>query len=194
MRADMRSALFLDRDGVINVDHGYVHRREDFEFIDGIFDLARCATERDHLIFVITNQAGIGRGMYTEREFMELTRWMCQVFSERGVPIANVYHCPFHPELGVGDFKRESIDRKPGPGMILRAALDFGIDLARSVLVGDRETDILAGIAAGIGCRLLFDPHGEPRTVSPDLSRTACVRALKDVESYLENRVMERCS
>lgn len=145
----MRPALFLDRDGVINVDRGYVHKREDFEFIDGIFELCRSAQELGYLIFVVTNQSGIGRGYYTEKEFLDLSDWMCGVFKEQGVDIAKVYYCPATPE-------ENSPDRKPMPGMILRAAEEFGVDLSRSVLIGDSDTDIRAGICAGVGINLLY--------------------------------------
>ena len=158
-----RRALFLDRDGVINIDHGYVYRREQFEFVDGVFELCRKAVELKYLVFVVTNQAGIGRGHFTEKQFHELTDWMCQEFLARGAKIERVYFCPFHPEHGVGDYKQESIFRNPGPGMILEAARDYALDLAGSVLVGDQETDIAAGLAAGVGCNVLYGPRGNVR-------------------------------
>jgi len=152
-------ALFLDRDGVINVDRGYVCSPEQFELVDGIIDLCRHAFRLGYLLVVATNQAGIGRGYYTEADFLALSDWMCDAFRERGAPIAKVYYCPFHPEFGVGEYRRESDCRKPAPGMILQAARDFDVDLRRSVLVGDKESDILAGIAAGVGCNVLYCPE-----------------------------------
>lgn len=157
-------ALILDRDGVINVDHGYVWRIEDFDFLPGIFDLARAAYELGWTIIVVTNQAGIGRGLYTEADFLRLTAWMQSVFLREGAPIRQVYFCPTHPEHGVGRYRVESLDRKPGPGMILRAALDHGLDLPTSVLVGDRHTDIAAGRSAGVGLNVLIDPQAAERT------------------------------
>ena len=151
-----RPALFLDRDGVINIDHAYVSKQEDFEFIDGIFELCRSAKQLGFLICVVTNQAGIGRGYYTEKDFLELTAWMCGVFSEEGCEIDKVYFCPTHPEHGIGEYKTDSQFRKPGPGMVLEAAQELDIDLGKSILVGDKESDIQAGIAAGIKCNLLF--------------------------------------
>jgi D-glycero-D-manno-heptose 1,7-bisphosphate phosphatase len=152
-------ALFLDRDGVINVDRGYVCSPEQFELVDGITDLCRHAVGLGYLLIVATNQAGIGRGYYTEADFLALTDWMCDAFRERGAPIAKVYYCPFHPEFGVGEYRRESDCRKPAPGMILHAARDFDLDLRRSVLVGDKESDIQAGVAAGVGCNVLYCPE-----------------------------------
>ena len=158
----MSAALFLDRDGVINVDRHYVWRIEDFEFLPGIFELCRVAIHGGLLPIVITNQAGIGRGYYTEADFRRLDDWMHERFRERGVIIARTYHCPYHPTEGIGEYRRESFDRKPNPGMILRAQADFDLDLDRSVLVGDKESDIQAGRAAGVGYNVkLGEPIGE---------------------------------
>lgn len=151
-----RPALFLDRDGVINVDHAYVGKQEDFEFVDGIFELCRSAKELGYLIFVVTNQAGVGRGYYTEQDFLNLTDWMSDGFKMQGINIDKVYFCPSHPEHGIGKYKVDSPNRKPNPGMILQAIDEFEIDLARSVLVGDKESDIQAGIAAGVACNVLY--------------------------------------
>jgi len=115
-------ALILDRDGVVNLDKDYVYRIEDFEFIDGIFNLCRDAAAQGYLIFIITNQSGIGRGYYTEADFHALTDWMKARFHEEGVTITQVYFCPYHPVHGIGKYKQDSNDRKPNPGMILRAA------------------------------------------------------------------------
>jgi len=149
-------ALFLDRDGVVNVERHYVYRIEDFDFVEGIFDLCRCAAQRGLPIVIVTNQAGIGRGLYSEKQFNTLTTWMCQRFKQEGITVTAVYHCPYHPEHGVGHYRRESPDRKPSPGMLLRARDDWDIDLARSVMVGDRLTDMFAAQAAGVGLRLLL--------------------------------------
>ncbi len=178
-----RPALFLDRDGVINIDHAYVHRREDFEFVDGIFDLVRTARERGYLVFVVTNQAGIGRGKYTEADFHTLTEWMSCEFAARGAAIDKVYFCPYHAEHGLGVYKQESPFRKPNPGMILQAAQEFDVNLAASVLLGDMETDLQAGAAAGVGRNLLFCPPGHKapaRTIA-----SAVVSAHHEVGQYL---------
>jgi len=145
-----RRALFLDRDGVINIDHGYVHRPDGFIFIEGVFDLCRKARDLGYLIVVVTNQAGIGRGYYTEQAFHDLTAWMKQRFAEAGIDIAAVYFCPHHNEHGVGDYRRECRRRKPNPGMLLDAARDLAIDLSQSILLGDKESDIEAGRRAGL--------------------------------------------
>jgi D-glycero-D-manno-heptose 1,7-bisphosphate phosphatase len=154
-----RSALFLDRDGVINVDHGYVHRPEQFEFVPGIFELTRFWTARYRPIIIASNQSGIGRGYFDEDAYARLTQWMCNRFAAEGVPIARVYHCPYHPEQGVGHYRQDHGWRKPSPGMLLQAASDFDLDLAGSAIIGDRMSDIEAGAAAGIGLRILVGLH-----------------------------------
>lgn len=151
-----RKALFLDRDGVINVERGYVWRIADFAFMDGIFDLCHAAKEKGFLLIVATNQSGIGRGLYTEDDFATLTAWMMQRFAEKGAPLDAVYYCPYHPDDGIGHYRRYSFDRKPNPGMLLRAQREFGLDMAASVLIGDNERDIEAGKAAGVGKAILL--------------------------------------
>lgn len=174
-------ALFLDRDGVINVDHPYVHTRDRFEFIDGIFDLCRAARSRGYRIVVVTNQAGIGRGLYAQADFDRLSAWMCAVFEEQGAAIDKVYHCPFHPVHGVGAYRAESARRKPAPGMILDAARDLDLDLDRSVLVGNNDTDILAGQAAGVKTNLLFVPGPDAPCDRPGHA----IGALRDAIAFL---------
>jgi len=187
----IRRALFLDRDGVINVDRRYVCAQEQFEFVDGIFELCRIATRLGYLLIVVTNQAGIGRGRFTEEQFRRLTEWMYGAFRDRGAPITAVYHCPYHPEHGIGAYKMDSNHRKPRPGMILQAAAEFDVDLQRSTLLGDKETDVQAGVAAGVGCNLLY----RPSPVSHDADRvtvaTSIVTCLTDVLPFLEAQVAE---
>jgi D-glycero-D-manno-heptose 1,7-bisphosphate phosphatase len=154
----MRKALFLDRDGVINVDHGYVCTPERTDFIGGIFELCRVAKAIGYLLVVITNQAGIGRGYYTEQQFLDYMKWMRAMFQQQGAPLDAVYHCPHHPTDGLGDYRRECDCRKPGPGMILRAQRELGLDLALSTLVGDKASDMAAGHAAGVGSCIMINP------------------------------------
>lgn len=180
-----RPALFLDRDGVINVDHGYVYESKKFEFVDGIFDLCRQANARGYWIFVVTNQAGIGRGLYTEEDFLKLTEWMCGKFAEHGAPIGKVYFCPFHPVHGIGKYRVDSPFRKPGPGMIFDAAAEFDVDLKNSVLLGDKISDIKAGIAANVGCNLLLRSQDQPLDVNQDLSAFTVIHKIADAVQFL---------
>jgi D-glycero-D-manno-heptose 1,7-bisphosphate phosphatase len=142
----VRKALFLDRDGTINIEKNYVYKIEDFEFQPGIFDLISDYQKKDFLVFIVTNQSGIARGLYTEENYQTLTRWMTSRFEQEGITIAKVYHCPHHPEI-----TGECYCRKPNPGMILQAIGEYKIDRVNSVLIGDKKSDILAGKKAGIG-------------------------------------------
>ena len=177
-------ALFLDRDGVINVDHGYVHRIEQFEFLPGIFDLCRAAVAAGHVLVVVTNQAGIGRGLYSEADFHAVTAWMTQRFSDEGAPIARVYFCPTHPTAGVGAYRIESPFRKPGPGMILQAADELKIDLQASTLIGDKASDVEAGINAGVG-RIVVQRNPDGRDQEDLPSGCFLARNLRDAAFYL---------
>lgn len=150
-------ALFLDRDGVVNVDRGYVHRIEEFEFIDGIFEFCATAERLGYALIIATNQSGIGRGYYTEDDFHALMRWVGERFAERGVHLHDYYFCPDHPE-GRGRHRRESFMRKPAPGMLLRAADDHRLVLRDCLMIGDNERDIAAGRAAGVAATILFAP------------------------------------
>ena len=141
----MKKALFLDRDGVVNKEKNYLYKIEDFEFIDGVFETCKYFQNNGYLIILITNQAGIARGKYSENDFNILTDWMIREFEKRDIYISKVYHCPHHP-----DFSGECECRKPKPGMILEAKREFDIDLKNSILVGDKNSDIEAGINAGI--------------------------------------------
>jgi D-glycero-D-manno-heptose 1,7-bisphosphate phosphatase len=155
-------ALFLDRDGVINVDKGYVHRPDQVEFVDGIFELCASAQQMGFLLIVITNQAGVARGYYSEQTVHELHEWLAERFVERGSRLARFYYCPYHPEHGIGRYKRDSCMRKPKPGMILRARDELGIDLSRSVLIGDKRLDVQAGMAAGVATNIVLGKETSP--------------------------------
>jgi D-glycero-D-manno-heptose 1,7-bisphosphate phosphatase len=172
------SALFLDRDGTINRERGYVHRIEDFEFVPGIFDLARFWTrELARPIIVITNQSGIGRGYFDEAAYAELTGWICRRFEEEQAQIARVYHCAYHPSNGIGEYRRDHPWRKPQPGMILQAASDLDLNLSRCAIMGDKMSDIEAGAAAGIPVRILLatqEPGSSPDF--PSFERAADLR------------------
>ena len=147
----MKKALFLDRDGVINKEKNYLYKIKDFEFLDGVFETCRYFQELGYIIIIITNQAGIARGKYSEEDFTLLTEWMLNEFKKNYVTITEVYHCPHHP-----DFTGECECRKPNPGMLLKAQKDFEIDMKNSILVGDKNSDIEAGINAGIGSNYLI--------------------------------------
>lgn len=171
----MTPALFLDRDGVINVDHGYVHRAEDTQFVPGIFDLVRAANERQWPVVVVTNQAGIGRGLYTEEIFHGYMQWMRAQFIAQGAHLDHVYFCPHHPTHGLGVYATECSCRKPAPGMFLQAIAEHSIDPGLSVMVGDSPKDVAAAQAAGV--RRIF--------LLSERERAASVSAAKNIDSLM---------
>ncbi|WP_286232613.1 D-glycero-beta-D-manno-heptose 1,7-bisphosphate 7-phosphatase [Thalassotalea sediminis] len=155
----MNKALFLDRDGIINIDHGYVYQQQDFEFAEGIFELCQHAAKLGYLLIVITNQSGIARGKYSESDFHALTQWMKTEFSQHHCSITDVYFCPHHPTKGKGQYLKACECRKPKPGMILNAAKAHNINLKQSVFIGDKISDMQAAESAGIHNRILVASH-----------------------------------
>lgn len=145
-----RKALLLDRDGVINVNHGYVHAPAQTDWVPGIFERVAQAHARGWLPIVVTNQAGIGRGYYDEAAFLDYTAWVHAQFARRGAPLLATFWCPHHPDAGIGGYRVTCSCRKPEPGMLLAAAQAFSLDLSRAMLVGDADSDLEAGRAAGV--------------------------------------------
>ena len=168
----MQKALFLDRDGVINVEKDYLYKIEDFEFINGIFELCQHYLHLDYIVIVVTNQSGIAREYYTDEDFENLTAWMLGMFCEHGIEITHVYHCPHHP-----DISGECSCRKPKAGMLLQAAKDFDINLENSIIIGDKERDIDAGLNAGLKETYLFDESSRCK----ESKATRIVSKLKDI-------------
>jgi D-glycero-D-manno-heptose 1,7-bisphosphate phosphatase len=174
-------ALFLDRDGVVNEEVGYLHRAEEVRFIDGIFSLCRTASRLGYRLIVVTNQAGIARGYYSEGDFEALMEFMRAELRAEGVELDAVYYCPFHPEHGVGKYRQEHEDRKPRAGMLRRGATEFGVSLNESVMVGDRCSDVGAANAGGL--RQMFLISGTEAAACS--GEYLLVDSLAEVESWL---------
>ena len=151
-----RGAVLFDRDGVLNVDTGYLHRREDWIWIPGAPEAVASVRARGLLAIVVTNQSGIGRGYYGEDDLHRLHAWVNDDLEARtGARIDAFYHCPCHPRAVVARFRHpDHPDRKPNPGMLLRAIADHGLDPARCLMIGDKDSDMDAARAAGIAGRL----------------------------------------
>jgi D-glycero-D-manno-heptose 1,7-bisphosphate phosphatase len=149
-RKQARPALFLDRDGVINVDKNYVSRIADFEWIEGAAETIAAFNARGWWVFVVTNQSGVAFGYYTEEEMQALHDWMNAELEKRGARIDRIYHCPYHAEGSVVRYRRDSYDRKPRPGMLIQAMTDFPVIRESSFLIGDKEADLEAAKAAGV--------------------------------------------
>lgn len=148
-----RPALFLDRDGVINVDHGYVGSIERFDWTPGAQKLIRRANDAGWYVFVVTNQAGVARGFYGEQDVAVLHRWINAQLRDRGAAIDDFRYCPYHPDGVVEAYSGSHPWRKPEPGMILDLMAHWPVDVARSVLIGDQPSDLAAAQAAGIAAR-----------------------------------------
>jgi D-glycero-D-manno-heptose 1,7-bisphosphate phosphatase len=177
-------ALFLDRDGVVNVEIGYLHKPEEVVFVEGIVSLCRTAHSLGYRLIVVTNQAGIARGYYTEADFHAVMNHIRTELGRDGIELDAVYFCPFHPQHGVGKYKCEHEDRKPGTGMLRRGAREFDLDLAASVMVGDRCTDIAAANAAGLRQAFLLQGTEAAGCAGVYLA----VNALAEVEHWLIQR------
>lgn len=142
-------ALFLDRDGIINVDHGYVYKIEDFEFSDGLFELLQFFIRQEYLLFIVTNQSGIGRGYYTHEAFKTLTDWMVETLHQKGIDIKEVEYCPHTPN-------ENCHCRKPNTGMIENISTHYTIDLENSWMIGDKQSDIDLAHNAHIGSSIVI--------------------------------------
>ena len=148
--SDLKPALFLDRDGVINLDKGYVAKITDFEWVPGASDCIRTFKTRGWHVFVITNQSGIARGFYTQDDMEILHSWMLEELAKQDAYIDKIYSCPYHAEGELVAYRKDSFDRKPKPGMLLQAMSEFSVKREASFLIGDKDTDIQAAHAAGI--------------------------------------------
>ena len=165
------SAVFMDRDGTINEEVSFLNRMEQLRIYPQTFEAIRLINDSGMKAVVVTNQSGIGRGMFSEDDFERLTEYMRGVFRSSGAEIAGVFHCPSaddgHP------------DRKPNPGLFLKAAAAHGLDMKACVSVGDRERDIRAALAAGVGRNFLFSAEDVPTLA------TARVETLEEVAARL---------
>ncbi|GAW94070.1 D-glycero-beta-D-manno-heptose 1,7-bisphosphate 7-phosphatase [Calderihabitans maritimus] len=156
-----KPAVFFDRDGVLNVDKGYVHRPEQITWVEGAPEAVKEMNDRGWLVFVVTNQSGVARGYYSEEDVGRLHRWMNEELKRRGAHIDAFYYCPHHPEVGRGIYRRQCLCRKPAPGLLQRALAEWPVDGERSLLIGDTPADVAAARAAGI--RGLLFPGGNLR-------------------------------
>ena len=149
--------VFLDRDGVINIDNHYVYKWEDFEFTPFAINAMKDLKSSGFKLIIITNQSGIARGYYTEEDLFELNNKMKDYLKNYGVDILDIYYCPHLPNAKLLRYAINCECRKPKPGMIKKAALDYNIDLKSSFLIGDKMSDIRAAELAGVGKALLID-------------------------------------
>lgn len=170
----MIKALFLDRDGVINIDHGYVYKIEEFTFTEGIFDLLRLFIKEGYALFIVTNQSGIGRGYYSEEDFQKLTAWMLEAFKKEKINIVSVHHCNHAPE-------ENCACRKPQTGMVDEILSKRRIDLEHSWLIGDKQSDISLAHNAKIANTIAIGK----REIS---GATYCFETILEAKEYFSKR------
>lgn len=181
-----RPALFLDRDGVINEDLGHVHRVEDFHFLPDVLVSCRKVYLAGYHLVVVTNQAGIAKGYYSVEDFENLSRWMSVQFRDAGAPLSGIYYCPHHPDGSVRKFRMTCDCRKPAPGLLLQARRELAIDMKRSILVGDKNSDVLAGQAAGIGHCYSVRHDADNPGLTHSKETDQCVTSFAEVLSSLK--------
>ncbi|MDI3547539.1 MAG: D-glycero-D-manno-heptose 1,7-bisphosphate phosphatase [Halanaerobiales bacterium] len=145
----MNRAVFLDRDGTINVDKGYLYKKKEFEFIPGAIEAIKMLNDNDYLVIVITNQSGVARGYYSEPDVINLHNFINRELNKYHAYVDKFYYCPHHQE-GIGRYKRKCKCRKPDIGMIEQAVKEFNIDKSQSYMIGNEDSDIKAGINAGL--------------------------------------------
>lgn len=157
---EKRRAIFLDRDGTINVEKEYLHRSEEFEFIPGAPEAVGILKDAGYLVVVVTNQSGVARGYYAEADVERLHCHMDELLAAYGTSIDGYYFCPHHPEKGLDGYLTDCNCRKPLPGMLLQAASELDIDLSASWMIGDKLADMEAGRGAGCATALVLTGYG----------------------------------
>jgi len=178
-----KKAVFLDRDGVINFDYGYVHEIDAFEFIPGSVDALKTLQDAGFALVIVTNQAGIGRGLYSNIQYRALNNHMQSLLATAGVELSGIYYCPHHPD-GVGEYRMECACRKPKAGMLKAAAVELGIDPRVSVMIGDKISDIEAGRTAG--CRYCILVESGHAVSEVDRTRAdVCLADLRSAASWI---------
>jgi len=176
------AAIFLDRDGTINIEKNYLYRLKDWEWLPGAIEAILRINNLGYLAIVVTNQAGVARGYYSERDILFLHHQIDQMLAKAGAKIDAYYHCPHHPEFG--KFRNCSC-RKPQPGMLFNAQRDFDIDLSRSWLIGDKLSDIEAASGAGCSSILVMTGYGEQeKKVAP--ANVLCKQDILDAIKHIE--------
>ncbi|WP_419851791.1 D-glycero-beta-D-manno-heptose 1,7-bisphosphate 7-phosphatase [Actinobacillus pleuropneumoniae] len=181
----VKKAIFLDRDGTINIDHGYVHQIDDFQFIEGVGKALKQLQDKGYLLVLVTNQSGIARGYFSEEQFNQLTEWMDWSLDEDyGVVLDGIYYCPHHPE-GKGEYKEDCDCRKPKAGMFTQAIADLDIDPAQSYMVGDKLEDLLAAEVAGVKTKVLVRT-GKAVTAEGEAKADLVLDSLVDLVRYIK--------
>lgn len=174
-------AVFLDRDGVINKDFSYVYQRRNFVFNDGIFDLLRIFQENKYLLFIITNQSGIARGLFSEKQYNEITEYYLSILGDLGIRISGVFHCSHHPDFSKSPFSNCNC-RKPKPGLFLKVQKEYQINMFESIAIGDSLRDLEAAYLSGIKNRILVNP-----IIKESIYITNKFKTIKECTEYFQS-------
>ncbi|WP_036768909.1 D-glycero-beta-D-manno-heptose 1,7-bisphosphate 7-phosphatase [Photorhabdus australis] len=179
-------AVFLDRDGTINIDHGYVHEIDGFQFIDGVIEAMIELKRMGYALVLVTNQSGIARGFFNEEQFLQLIEWMDWSLADRGVDLDGIYYCPHHPDATEEQYKKRCDCRKPQPGMLLEAQKELSIDMSASYMVGDKLEDMQAATAAKVGTKVLVRT-GKPVTHEAEQAADLIINSLVDLPKVIKD-------
>ena len=177
----LRPAVFLDRDGTVNVEVHYLSDPDQVELLPKVAETISMLNARGIPVVVVTNQAGIARGYFEERQLSEIHQRLFELLGRQNAKLDGVYFCPHHPTEGLGDYRVACGCRKPQPGMLMRASLDLGIDLGRSLMIGDREGDLQAGATAGCQTALVLTGYGQETMAAIDLGKVRGLGAFSTV-------------
>ena len=181
-------AVFLDRDGTITVEKGFVHRTEDLEFVDSAAEMIGCLNRAGYLVVVVTNQSGVARGMYREEDVHRFHRYLNDELQRSGAHIDRFYYCPHLPEAPDPAYRKDCECRKPKPGMVLRAMEEMRIDPRSSYMIGDKARDICAGKKAGLTSILIHEDNDAVDTTWCDEDPDLVVRSLREAIDYILQR------
>lgn len=163
----MNKAIFLDRDGTINTDKQYLYKISDFELSPGVVEGLKLLQSKGFILIIITNQSGIGRGYYSEEDFLNLNAWMVDYLMQKGIRISKVYYCPHHPNAIIGRYRKKCNCRKPALGMYEKAVREYGINLAESYTIGDKIRD--CAICEKTNCRGYLISTNEKKSIINDV-------------------------
>ena len=179
----MRKAVFFDRDGVINIDYGFVGKIENYDLVQGVPQALHHLKELGFLLVLVTNQSGIARGKYTEADFFKVTQFLQENLRIADACFDGIYFCPHHPEAPLAQYRQECECRKPKPGMFYSAERDLKIDLHYSVMIGDHATDLFAARRAGISSLFLIGEHLKEE--SPLCPEAVCYKTIGEVVEFI---------
>jgi len=181
----LRKAVFFDRDGVINIDYGFVGQIDKFDIIRGVPQALHSFKELGYLLILVTNQSGIARGRYTEADFHRVTAFMQANLSLYDACFDGIYFCPHHPNADLPQYRENCACRKPKSGMLIKAASDFNISLRDSILIGDHASDLIAGRNAGVTRLFLVGDHQESEKLK--INDIICEQSLVNIVKILKN-------